>query len=174
MRKNKLWFLPHFALMSAAATAQVLNPIQVLFEGVGIRGASCVVVSPDGLHAYVCGASSSSLTVFRRNPVAGSLEFVQRLHGKVGSLDGLERPVRIAISPDGLHVYVASAFDGLAVFARDRFSGGLTLVEVHRDGQDGVDGLELPVALRVSPDGEFVYAVGHHDRAAKAWADLNR
>src|SRR6185436_5832955 len=44
--------------------------------------------------------------------------------------------------------------------SRDATTGALTFVEVQKQGVGGVDGLDLPTSLTVSPDGRLVYATG--------------
>ena len=45
----------------------------------------------------------------------------------------------------------------LVVFERMAITGELTFVQVLRDGVDGVQGLERPFSVTVSPDGKNVY-----------------
>src|SRR6185503_6729158 len=57
--------------------------------------------------------------------------------------------------------YAVGADDNaIAVFSRDATTGALTFVEVQRQGVGGVDGLDLPTSVTVSPDGGLVYATG--------------
>jgi 6-phosphogluconolactonase (cycloisomerase 2 family) len=63
------------------------------------------------------------------------------------------------VSPNGDQVYVAGfEDDAVAVFDRDGSTGELTFVEVHKDSDPGVDGLDGIQSLAVSPDGGHVYA----------------
>src|SRR5262249_12349086 len=69
----------------------------------------------------------------------------------------------IAVSPDGMNVYVAQNDpmgddDALLVFGRDPASGALTALEAKRDGDDGFVSLGDFASVVVSPDGRFVYA----------------
>lgn len=73
----------------------------------------------------------------------------------------------IALSPNGLNVYVASfGSDAIAIFKRDRRSGNLSQAKgtagcVSLNGAGGCAraiGLKGPNSLAVSPDGGFVYA----------------
>jgi DNA-binding beta-propeller fold protein YncE len=81
----------------------------------------------------------------------------------------LEQALRVAVSPDGRNLYVASAqSDAVAVFDRDPATGALTQKAgsagcVSDDGTGGLcrDGTALDgaAAVAVSPDGGSVYAV---------------
>lgn len=46
----------------------------------------------------------------------------------------------------------------LGVACTDDSSEHLTFIEIHRDGEGGVDGLNGATAVTVSPDGRHVYA----------------
>src|SRR5262249_42859172 len=74
---------------------------------------------------------------------------------------GMQQPQRIAISPDGAHVYVASSkSNAVAVFSRNPATGKLAFVEKQQDGVNGVAGLSSVMAAAVSGDGKHVYACG--------------
>lgn len=67
----------------------------------------------------------------------------------------------VAVSPDATNVYAsAGGEDTLLVYERDPASGNLTLLEIHRDGADGVSGLSSTQFVVVSGDGKNVYATG--------------
>jgi 6-phosphogluconolactonase (cycloisomerase 2 family) len=84
---------------------------------------------------------------------------------------GIEDPVAIALSPDGAQLYVAgSGADAVAVFARDAGTGGLRLASVVRDGVGGVDGLDQPGDLALSPDGAHLYVAGFDADALAVFA----
>lgn len=132
----------------------------------GLAQANDVVVSPDGHHVYVAGLGDSAIAAFARDAGTGVLTFVEQQRDGVGGVDGLASAFRIALSPDGGHVYVAGLFDSaIAVFARNATTGALTFVEQKKDGVGGVDGLAQATSVTVSPDGAHVYATGASDAA---------
>jgi 6-phosphogluconolactonase (cycloisomerase 2 family) len=89
-----------------------------------------------------------------------ALQFVEARYGGP-VLDGA---CGLAASPDGNHLYAAGYYDGvIAVYNRDSGTGRLTLIQVQRDGVDGVDGLDCVLDVAVSPDGRHLYAVGDWD-----------
>jgi 6-phosphogluconolactonase (cycloisomerase 2 family) len=151
----------------------------------GLEGTSDVAVSPDGSDVYVLGYDDDAIAEFQRNG-DGSLQPLDTDCIADSSADGtcdndvangLVDPEAIAISPDGLNVYVAardSEGDGtIAEFARDPDSGELTQLspndciaenksvtdETSDCGNQSGHGIEQPDALVVSPDGQNVYAV---------------
>jgi 6-phosphogluconolactonase (cycloisomerase 2 family) len=64
----------------------------------------------------------------------------------------------LALSPDGLAIYVAGSTSGtLAVVARDPETGETSVKQSITNGQDNADGLAGAFGVAVSPDGRFVY-----------------
>ncbi len=134
----------------------------------GLRGASDVEVSPDGMYLYVTGQVDDALVVFKLVPGSGdnaSLDLVG-VHG------GLDEANSVAISPDGATVYVTSANDDSLRAFQTGAGGALTLIDSEHDGVDDpsdggdtVDGLDGASSVVVSPDGEHVYATGANDGA---------
>lgn len=147
-----------------------------------------LALSGDGKFVYVAAEGDDALGVFGRDASTGNLSFVQFQHegdadpsAAGGTVRGLGGPVALALSPDGVHVYVAGGSgDSLAVFARDATSGRLSFVEAEANGSDDggdagpmVAALDEPSGVVVSPNGAQVYvsargssAVVRFDRAA--------
>jgi len=99
-------------------------------------------------------------------PGSGELGFVEHHWDGEGGVDGLDSAFRVAVSPDGSHVYATGASDdALVVFSRDGVTGQLSLVQVVWDDQGGVDGLNNPRDLTLSPDGDHVYVTAASDNA---------
>jgi 6-phosphogluconolactonase (cycloisomerase 2 family) len=70
------------------------------------------------------------------------------------------------VSPDGRHVYTASATDNaVAVFARDAATGALGFVERKRDNEGDTLLLNSPYYVAVSNDGRFVLATSSTENA---------
>ncbi len=117
-----------FTLVGASAASAVV-PGGLLAAGCVGSSTPCVavsqvgtptdiVVSPDGANVYVT-MSSSALVVFQRNAATGQLAFQQCFRGVTAvtgctalpiiAANTLSSPTAIAVTPDGAHVYVASA-----------------------------------------------------------------
>src|SRR5262245_33731093 len=73
------------------------------------------------------------------------ISFVQaNVNGQSG-ITGLDHGYRLALSPDGKHVYAATMGDhALVTFARDAMTGKLTEIDELQEGVDGATGLETP------------------------------
>jgi len=137
----------------------------------GLAWARSVAVSLDGGHVYVAGYGDDAVAVFGRDGVTGALTFVEMQQDGVGNVDGLNGADAVTVSPDGGHVYVASANgDAVAVFSRDGATGALSFVEVHKDTDPGVDGLDNATSVAVSSDGSHVYVAGRNDNAVAVFS----
>lgn len=145
----------------------------------------------DGMHvARATGALLGVLALLAAAPAAGRLTFVEMQQEGVGGVAGLDGPRALALSPDGAFLYVASEYgieglrnpfayvspDGrsvyvigwntpLMIFARDPTTGRLTLREIKRDGEQGLDGLADPFYLVFSPDRAQLYVAARGDDA---------
>ncbi len=151
-------------------TTGELDLVQVLTDGQdrvdGLDEVRSLALSPDGRNVYVAGYYDDAVAVFSREPTTGELTFVQMFKDGVNGVDGLRYASCVTVSPDGGHVYATGLADSaVAVFQREPATGELTFLEVHRDGQDGVDGLHYAGSVVVSIDGSHVYAAGTADDA---------
>jgi len=165
-------------LALAVFATPVLSYVEHHQDGVGgvngLNGANELVVSPDGRHIYVPGYYDHSVVAFGRDAETGHLSDIATYIDGVNGVDGLEGAHSVAISPDGLHAYVAGFVeDSLAVFSRNAGTGELAMVEVQRDGVGGVSGLDGPAYVRVSPDGRHVYVTGNVSDSVVAFARSN-
>ncbi|MCP4697869.1 MAG: beta-propeller fold lactonase family protein [Gammaproteobacteria bacterium] len=129
----------------------------------GLSGASAVTVSPDNLYIYVAASLDNALTVF--SPVlGGGMAFVQSYQngGNAGgkTISGLGGAYDASLSADGQHLYATGdTSNAVAAFATAA-DGSLRFIASYENGTGGVEGLDRPRAVTVSPDGNKVYAVG--------------
>ena len=101
----------------------------------------------------------------------GPLVFAEAVRDGTAGVTGIEDPAAIAISPDGAQLYVAgSGANAVAIFARDGDTGALRPSGVVRDHARGVDGLDQPGDIAISPDGANVYVAGFDDDALAVFA----
>src|SRR5258705_8574727 len=111
--------------------------------------------------AILCGCAAAS----------GPLVYAEGVREGEGGVRGIEEPSAIAISPDGGELYVAgSGANAVAIFARDAATGALDPSGVVRDHARGVDGLDQPGDIAISPDGANVYVAGFDADALAVFA----
>jgi DNA-binding beta-propeller fold protein YncE len=153
---------------------------------VGVGHPFRIVISPDGLNVYVL--SDDAVAVLRRTSSGtltqpsgpGRCFSEEGSNGDCTPLPLLDGAIGIAISPDGLDVYVASVFAGAIVtFRRNPATGALTRLAGRAgcvsaagatDGCTpgvGVDGVSN---VAVTPDGANLYAVSPYRDAVLAFS----
>jgi predicted outer membrane repeat protein len=118
-----------------------------------------IVISPDGAYLYAAGYFSGNILIFARNPTDGKLTHKATVtNSGIPALIGV---FRLDLSPDGNQLYAASFGGGVSIFTRNPATGALTFRQSFREEDDGgVTGLENASAVRVSPDGRYVYVTG--------------
>ena len=139
----------------------------------GITAVHGLAVSPDGKYLYAAGSNSDSVGVFSIDDTLGTLTFIEaEVQGandqddSGGPVTFMDRPVRLAVSADGNHVYVAADFSSsVAVFNRDQKTGELSFMESLKSGVNGVSSIGGAAGVNVSLDGAHVYVIGRADDA---------
>jgi 6-phosphogluconolactonase (cycloisomerase 2 family) len=154
------------AFSAAVVTAEItVTDTHLLYKMLvenGVDKAAGEALSPDGTSLYVASSSTSTLSVFGRDPGTGGLLFLQLQAEGAGGVEGLSGVSSVTVSPDGWHVYAAAYDSGtVTVFRRDAGTGMLTFLQVIREGVGGVAGLTGASGITVSPDGKSVYVAGH-------------
>jgi DNA-binding beta-propeller fold protein YncE len=142
----------------------------------GLGGAVSVAASSDGRSVYVVSNFDDAIVRFDRSTSTGALSNPTCIEDSpAGECDpaasGLDRASGVAVSPDGVSVYVASEDDDAIVrFTRDATTGALSnpsCIEDSATSECGAatQGLEGATAVAVSPDGRSVYAASRVDNA---------
>jgi DNA-binding beta-propeller fold protein YncE len=142
----------------------------------GLDDARAVALSPDGLSLYVAAATPASVTSFSVVPGNGLLQQLNLGAGCLASIaqDGcggaraLEGASSIVVSPDNLHVYVASATAGAVTSFARQPNGSLVqpagvagcISTGGAPGCSNATSLGGADAIAISPDGHFVYVAG--------------
>jgi DNA-binding beta-propeller fold protein YncE len=158
-------------------------------DGHGLLGARGVAVSPDNQHVYVAAQNSNAVAVFARNVTTGALSQLPGLAGCIAENGdgvtcvpgrGLRGPIRVEVSPDGQHVYVASRdSNAVAVFARNVTTGALSQLPglagcIAENGDGGAcavgAGLREAVFLTLSLDGTNLYVTSQLSDAVAAFS----
>ncbi|MEK6272988.1 MAG: beta-propeller fold lactonase family protein, partial [Actinomycetota bacterium] len=157
-------------------------------NGHGLAGANGVAVSPNGKSVYVTSGSSSAVVRLNRGTAAGALA---QPAGSAGCVSedgtgpcadghGLSGPRRVAVSPDGKSVYVASdGSSAVARFNRNTTTGAIAqpagsagcVSETGAGPCANGHALMAPHSVAVSADGKSVYVASFFSQAV---ARLNR
>ena len=129
-----------------------------------------MAVSPDGQNVYVAGTYSGAIDAFRRDSIDGSVHILAGYFDNTSGVNGLDGISGIDVTPDGLHVVATGYNDkAVAVFDRDPTSGLLSFNQMLQRNpfSGGSPTLLLAGArdIRVSPDGQSVYAAAFVDNA---------
>jgi len=124
----------------------------------GMQGTYSLMVTPDGEHVYATGSYDNAIVAFSRNTNNGRLSFVQKYVDNTNGIDGLDGATAVVVSPDGMTVIVAgSNEDALSAFTRNPTDGTLSFINKMTNGSGGISGMEYPIALLMSPNGENMY-----------------
>lgn len=164
-------------IFSRDAMTGALTFLSVVQDGVdasGLAGTQAIAISPDGASVFVVGLTDDTVTAFSRNSTTGALTFQDMAQEGVGGVTGLDRPLDVAVSPDGSHVYTvagsnanSTGSDAVVAFTWNAAMGDLTFVAAYFEGAtqgaNTIDGLDRVSSVTVSPDGKNVYASGGLD-----------
>lgn len=156
-------------VFSRAATLDELAFVSIEQEGLagvsGLAESSSVAVAPDGRLVLATGAFPGTLAVFTRSASLDDLSFVTSFADDVGNTTGIGGANAVAISADGVDVYVTGTDDNaLAHFVRDGTSDDIAFVASYPSSASG-DGLNLTFDVAVSPDSRHVYVTSLADSA---------
>jgi 6-phosphogluconolactonase (cycloisomerase 2 family) len=125
----------------------------------GLDGAKSVVVSPNGKYVYVVGQGlDQALVVFSRDEATGKLAYHEVYKDDLfgGTVDGLNTPMNVTVSPDSKHIYVASKVDDAVVV----FSSNNASLEksVSPDGMVSYgDELTYTVVISITPGTQVAF-----------------
>ncbi|WP_353571894.1 beta-propeller fold lactonase family protein, partial [Candidatus Albibeggiatoa sp. nov. BB20] len=160
------------AIFQRNADSGKLNFIGTETSSAQLSGVADLAVSPDQQYLYAVSPSSDSLLVYSLNAETGALTLLQTFTDTVADATGLDSVNSVVVSGDGTNVYIAAdgVNNSVSVYARNVSSGVLTFVQTVRDGDSSdlgipVDGLNGAYDVRVSPEGNYVYAAGTTDSA---------
>ena len=132
-----------------------------------------IALSLDGKHAYVTAYGDHAVSWYERNASTGALVYGGIIKDGVGGVDGLEGARCVILSSDGKHAYFTGNIDNsVSWFERNASSGTLTYGGTLKDGQNGVDILDQPNGMTLSPDGKHCYVTGSADNVV-SWFERN-
>ncbi len=149
---------------STGALALVDTKTDDVSGTLGLRDVERVLVSADGKNVYVSSPATDNIAVFSRNPSTGVLTWMARVKDGEAPVDGLEGASGFALDPTGAYLYVAGSDENaIAIFTRNTSTGALTYLSMLQDGVGGLDWMDTPRVLAVSPAGDRLYLVSEDD-----------
>jgi DNA-binding beta-propeller fold protein YncE len=129
----------------------------------GLNAPNSIAISGDGDNAYVAGNFSDSLHAFARSPADGQLSHIDVAFDDADGVTALGGAYDVAVA--GPHVYVTgSDQDGVVVFNRDG-DGELSFADEFVDGSEGIQNMDQPRGIAISPNGRSVYVASAGDGA---------
>ena len=135
----------------------------------GLKGATDLAISPDARYIYVASQVDNAVVAFDREMATGILSFsadkVYR-NGENG-IEGLNDANAIAMSPDGLRLYVAGS-DTLVVFNRNVETGQLTFRSVLKNNTQDLTTLDNISAIVASSEAGIIYTAAFSSDAITA------
>ena len=123
----------------------------------GLDGAVNVAVSDDGKLLFVTARNDKALSVWRVNAGAGSLIQTDLQRDGERGIDGLGGAWNVAVSGNLLFVTSRSPDDVLSVWRVNAEAGTLIQMDLHRNGERGINSLFEPTGLAVSDDGNLLF-----------------
>ena len=134
-----------------------------------LTGVQDLKLSADGEFVYVVAMDDNAITVLERDLSDGSLAFVQSL-AQGGAVQGMKKPFRLALSPDGAQVYVlAQESSAITSFDRDPGTGELSFARSINQTMPDLAKLITPSGIAVSADGAQVYVTARLGNALLAF-----
>ncbi|MEO1624599.1 MAG: beta-propeller fold lactonase family protein, partial [Bacteroidota bacterium] len=117
-------------------------------------------------HVYAISFDSEAVNIFSRNIDDGTLTYIGAIANGTNGVTAMTGAYMAFVSPDGQNVYVAGTEDGaITVFTRNAATGQLGYLETQEDDVDGVDGLFGIATIEMSPEGDYLYALGAYEDA---------
>ncbi len=140
----------------------------------GLARPAALALSPDGAHLYVTTLTDRSVVWFDVDGSNGQLSYAGMVdNNTVGAENAaLDGAWSIVISDDGRHVYVGAQNDAaISHFSRNTSDGSLSYVD-RVDNAGAGNALTYLRTLRLSPDGNHLYAAGKNANAV-AWFSVD-
>ena len=134
----------------------------VCADGIALRGATALALSPDGAYLYAAARSSGAIAVLARDPATGALRQTGCLlrnapaPGRCAKADALAGVAALAISGDGGTLWAGGSAT-LSAFTRDAATGELTAAAcLGGEGCTAVTRFGRATSLLAGPDGTRV------------------
>lgn len=122
----------------------------------GLRGVSCVVISPDGHQLYTASPYDNVIAWFSRDSISGACTYLGQCHSGITGTQG-SGVYQIAVSSDGNAVYAMGYSASIAWFNRDIPTGALIYKGVISDSTIRITSLKYANSFVLPSDGKQCY-----------------
>jgi len=126
-----------------------------------VASATALALSPDGANLYVARKTENAVSVLSWDAEEGRLDPLDEVRNGFRGVRGLQGVASLAVTNEYVLV-VSEDDDSLVAFSRGA-EGRLTYAQRLRNASGGVEGLENPNAVIVSPDGKWLYVTSTGD-----------
>lgn len=163
------------AVFQRDLSSGALSHVESVIDAISLDGVTELIVSGDGDHLYAVAEQADALVAFSRNANNGGLTWIDEEFAAADQA-GLMGGSGLALSPDGLDLYVTSAHDNtLLAFTRENDPnvtgyGQLTRSLAYQDNLAGVDGIRGASAIAITRDGRHLYVTGEYENALAVFA----
>jgi 6-phosphogluconolactonase (cycloisomerase 2 family) len=120
-----------------------------------VSSPSILALSPDGENLYVARKADNAISIFARDPATGTLTPVEEVINGVKGVHGLDGISSLVVTDDYVFA-TGEKDDSLVAFKRDH-EGKLSFTQRFKNRSGGVQRLENPNSLAISPDGKWIY-----------------
>ena len=125
-----------------------------------------IAVNQFASRLFVTGENAVTVAGVARN--AGTLRQLNLYRDE--DVDGLNGASALALSPDDSLLFITAATDNaLSVWRVDAVADTLEQTDLHKDGEEDLDGLDGASDLVLSSDGNRVFVVSERDDALSVW-----
>ena len=126
-----------------------------------------LALSPDEDQLLAVGRGNNTITTYQRNASNGQLSKISSLEdADLEGVTNLNEPMMLAINASGDRLYLAS-YGGSALhsFVRDVDTGDIYFDAVLSASAAPISGLDEPIDLAFSPDGDYLYSLSERDNS---------
>ncbi len=135
------------------------------FGADGLSGVRDIVMTTNGNYFYTAGYLDNGIGVYERDEQSGLLNYQSVVKDGVLGVDGLSNVIDLALSPDDQFLYAAAEGEAaISIYERDA-NGDLSYLNVIKNTDPGIVGLEGISAIEISEDGLHLYITSAFDQA---------
>lgn len=115
---------------------------------------------------YVASYSDDAVSLLKRNKSTGEPGIPTLYVDGSGDIDGLKRITSLVVSPDDKYLYASGSEDcAIACFQLNAETGQLTFEKAYNEGDGGVNWLNDPVDMALTPNNDQLYIASQKSKS---------